>query len=109
MSNLVANALQHGPRDTDVTVIAAGDDDSVTLEVHDTGPAIDPALLETLFDPLSASPRAPDEARLGLGLYIAQQIVFAHQGSIDVQSSDETGTTFTVRLPRSVSGGEVQA
>jgi signal transduction histidine kinase len=100
VSNLVANALQHGPRDTDVTVITSGDADCVTIEVHNTGPAIDPRKLKTLFDPLSASPRHGDEARLGLGLYIAQQIVLAHHGTIDVMSGDATGTRFTVRMPR---------
>ncbi|MBA3467844.1 MAG: HAMP domain-containing histidine kinase, partial [Gemmatimonadaceae bacterium] len=37
---------------------------------------------------------------LGLGLYIADRIVSAHKGKIEVDSSEERGTTFTVRLPR---------
>ena len=39
-------------------------------------------------------------ANLGLGLYIADQIVQAHKGRIDVESSEERGTTFTVHVPR---------
>jgi signal transduction histidine kinase len=45
--------------------------------------------------------RAPS-TNLGLGLYIVDQIVQAHKGKITVESSDQAGTTFTVRLPRSV-------
>jgi signal transduction histidine kinase len=44
-----------------------------------------------------------DRRHLGLGLYIVDKIVAAHGGAIDVQSSDEQGTTFTVRLPRAAS------
>jgi signal transduction histidine kinase len=103
VSNLVANALQLGPGDAEVTVAAAGDDDRITIRVHNTGPAIEPARLQTLFDPLTASPRTGDEARLGLGLYIAKQIVLAHHGSITVESTNETGTRFTVSVPRNCS------
>jgi signal transduction histidine kinase len=39
-------------------------------------------------------------ANLGLGLYIADRIVHAHKGRIEVESSEELGTTFTVHLPR---------
>jgi signal transduction histidine kinase len=101
VSNLVANALQHGPVNGEVTVRAFGDADAVTIEVHNRGRAIDPARFKTLFDPLSRPPgKDADDARLGLGLYIAQQIVLAHDGTIDVASTNATGTQFTVRLPR---------
>ena len=54
-----------------------------------------------LFEPFRRRPDALDRPRgLGLGLYIAQQIVAAHQGTISVSSSAETGTSFTVTLPR---------
>jgi signal transduction histidine kinase len=43
---------------------------------------------------------ARDRRHLGLGLYIVEKIVTAHDGRIDVTSTEESGTTFTVRLPR---------
>jgi signal transduction histidine kinase len=98
VSNLVANALQHG---TDTPRVAAyGDSDTVTIDVHNTGPAIDPQRLRTLFEPLRRDSDYTNRLRLGLGLYIAQRIALAHTGSIDVTSTDAAGTTFTVRLPR---------
>jgi signal transduction histidine kinase len=43
---------------------------------------------------------APNDQHLGLGLFIVDKIVSAHGGTIDVTSTDATGTTFTIRLPR---------
>jgi PAS domain S-box-containing protein len=101
VSNLVNNALDHGDGGA-VRVRAAGEGDAVRLEVHNTGAAIAPDELEWLFDPyrrgrLGAS--AP-RGNLGLGLYIVEQIVHAHDGAIYVRSTEQDGTTFTVRLPR---------
>jgi signal transduction histidine kinase len=58
--------------------------------------------LGRIFDAMTqaTSGGARDRRHLGLGLYIADKIVKAHGGSIDVRSSEEDGTTFTVHLPR---------
>jgi signal transduction histidine kinase len=55
-----------------------------------------------LFDPLrSAGHRRRDHtAGLGLGLFIVRELVRAHNGTVSVSSNGESGTTFTVRLPR---------
>jgi signal transduction histidine kinase len=98
VSNLVANSLQHG---TDTPRVAVyGDTDTVTIDVQDTGPAIDPRRLGTLFEPLSNLSAHTDRSRLGLGLYIAHRIALAHNGTINVASTDTAGTRFRVRLPR---------
>jgi signal transduction histidine kinase len=58
-------------------------------------------MLPTIFDPLSRPAKQANEpAHLGLGLFIARQIVEAHSGKISVTSTVEGGTTFVVRLPR---------
>jgi len=63
--------------------------------------------LQNIFSPFRqlepAHSKSRDPRSAGLGLYIAQAIVTAHQGTIDVEST-ERGTTFTVRLPRIPSG-----
>ena len=100
LSNLVANALEHGAENNDVQVIGSREADAVIIEVRNAGPAIEPALMKRLFDPLRSSRKAQtDNGHLGLGLYIAQKIALAHGGTIDVQSSAGAGTRFTVRLP----------
>ena len=61
-------------------------------------------MLPHIFDPFRGGQRQPGRNEgLGLGLYIVQQIVHAHQGSVDVQSEDATHTVFRVRMPRRIS------
>jgi signal transduction histidine kinase len=105
VSNLVGNAYQHGSANVPVDVTLRGEPDGVVLAVRNQGPVIAKSDLKDIFDPFRqlepgrARPR--DLTSLGLGLYIVQAIVTAHQGTIDVEST-ESGTTFTVRLPRRV-------
>jgi PAS domain S-box-containing protein len=101
VSNLAGNALQHGDGGP-VLVRAVGGLDSVRLVVHNRGHVIPPDDVPLLFDPYRRG-RMISLGRadgLGLGLYISQQIVSAHGGSIEVHSADAEGTTFTVELPR---------
>jgi PAS domain S-box-containing protein len=103
LSNLVGNAIQHGKADGVVHVQLRGDREGVTLTVHNEGPPIAADLLPLIFDPFRrrTPSAAPASDGLGLGLYICREMIRAHGGEISVESSDGTGTTFTVRLPRS--------
>jgi len=95
VSNLVGNAITHGTGAVHVAVV--GEDDGVRLEVANAGDPIAPEELPRIFQPFT---RAGDRKGLGLGLFIASEIVRAHEGRIDVTSSREKGTTFTVRWPK---------
>jgi signal transduction histidine kinase len=79
-------------------------DSEALLAVTNRGPVIPPDRAASLFQPFThggASHRDGDRPRgLGLGLYIVQQIVTAHGGTVTVESSAALGTTFIVRLPR---------
>lgn len=101
VSNLVANAVHYGAEATPVEVSARGEETDVLLVVRNQGLPISPPALPTIFDPFVRAPEGLSKNRrgAGLGLYIARQIVIAHGGTIAV-TSDETGTAFTVRLPR---------
>ena len=95
ISNLLVNAVEHGPASTvaEATLLAA--DGDAVLTVRNEGAPIAPELLPHLFDPFRPSHRR----RVGLGLYITREIVVAHRGSIEVRST-HAGTTITVRVPR---------
>jgi PAS domain S-box-containing protein len=101
LSNLIGNAVQHGQANGGVRVRVDGDaDDRVRVEVHNAG-AIPSEVVPRLFEPMTGGQRPRDRSRgLGLGLFIAQQIVDAHGGAIAVETSPEAGTTFTLSLPR---------
>jgi signal transduction histidine kinase len=99
-SNLVSNALHHGKENSPITVELALEQDSlVRLRVHNEG-YIPASTLPTIFEPFRTS-QAPSRRGLGLGLFIVREIVSAHGGTIEVQSTPSAGTTFTVKLPRS--------
>jgi signal transduction histidine kinase len=103
LTNLMGNALEHGSDRTIVTVKVEGDQKEVTVAIHNRGAPIPEDQLDGIFSPMKRQGTADGpSANLGLGLYIADQIVHAHQGRIDVESSEERGTTFTVHLPRRV-------
>ena len=104
LANLLVNALEHGSERANVVVTVQGTDDELTIAVHNRGPAIPEDELDGIFNAMKqriavAKSHRPT-ANLGLGLYIADRIVQAHHGRIDVDSSEETGTTFTIHLPR---------
>ena len=98
VTNLVNNALQHGAGDSPVEVSLREAPPELLFTVRNHGEPIPEDLLPHIFDPFR---RAPNSARqgLGLGLYIVQQILQAHGGSISVTSTAAEGTTFLARLP----------
>jgi signal transduction histidine kinase len=100
VTNLLANAVHHGTAEEPVHVCADGTQASTVVVEVTNGGTIPPHLLDQLFDPFRGRDREPGRSEgLGLGLFIAHQIVKAHQGRITVQSAEGT-TRFRVELPR---------
>ena len=85
-----------------ISIMVRGITDDVEVAVHNFGPVIPANQVHQIFNPLHRiegdKPVAPRE-NLGLGLYITERIVAAHGGTIRVESSEDKGTTFTIRLP----------
>ena len=103
VSNLMGNAIQHG--DDPVDLVLKGEASEVVVVIHNGGPPIPPGELPQIFDPLvrgssAEHPKRNRPGSIGLGLYIAREVARSHGGRIDVTSTLEAGTAFTVRLPR---------
>jgi hypothetical protein len=103
LTNLIENAIKYGREEATIEVLMTGDGAQLVLEVRNQGLAIDRSELKIIFDPLRRSlmhSGGADSANsLGLGLYIARQIVEGHGGDITARS-DRGTTIFTVRLPQ---------
>jgi signal transduction histidine kinase len=104
LCNLIGNAISHGSSDTPVEVSVEVCETEALLAVRNRGPVIPPEQMASLFQPFTQGAAAvghPGRPRgLGLGLYIVREIVNAHGGTVAVDSHDDRGTTFLVRLPR---------
>jgi signal transduction histidine kinase len=100
LANLLDNALKYGPASAPVSVTCRREGEAAVVEVANPGPPIPADYLPHLFAPFRRGPGATVVARgLGLGLFIARQIVLAHGGTIEARSTAPEGTVFTVRLP----------
>ncbi|AZP71976.1 HAMP domain-containing histidine kinase [Pseudomonas poae] len=105
-SNIISNAVQHGGARLPINVELTATAETVAFTVHNLGEPIPVDVLPFIFNPMGRfSQRSVIEhgptAGLGLGLFIASEIVSAHQGSIEVESCAETGTVFRVSVPLS--------
>lgn len=106
-SNLIGNAVQYSPAGSTIHVRVKGDAQNVVFSVHNEGTPIPAEVLGTIFDFLiraketDTAQNMESSMHLGLGLYIVKQIVVSHGGEVDVISSENRGTIFTVTLPRS--------
>ncbi len=105
LSNLLNNAVQHGARNQPITLSAQGEADKITVRVRNYGRRIPADQLQVIFNPLVQIPSGQTDEEspvtsLGLGLYIAHQIVAMHGGTMVAESSDEDGTVFSAHLPR---------
>jgi signal transduction histidine kinase len=99
--NLVTNAIKYSPVETTVRVSAAVADNWLRLAVADEGMGLDAEEQKAVFRKFyrTQSAEQSGEHGTGIGLSIVEQIVSAHQGRIELQSTPGAGSTFTLVLP----------
>jgi signal transduction histidine kinase len=104
IDNLLQNIREHTKSGTQATVKSVLDENTVGIQVHNSGPGIVPEHLKVMFRRFwQAEPtQTRTSGASGLGLAITESIVTAHGGTITVRSNDVEGTTFAIKLPRSV-------
>jgi len=101
LSNLIDNAIKYSPENTTVFLATRETGDRVTVTIRDEGPGIPESEIPNLF---SRFYRIKNDQNYrvkgtGLGLYLSKYFIEAHQGTIEVQSKNGAGTTFTLTLP----------
>lgn len=103
LTNLIDNAIRYTHEEDSIDVIFDDSpEDYVQITVKDTGVGIAKEHLEQIFDRFYKvdTSRTRGKYGTGLGLFIVEKIVDAHEGSIDVQSKEQKGTEFTITLPK---------
>jgi PAS domain S-box-containing protein len=106
VSNLLANALRFAPSGGVVRCTVAGDGDSATIEVADSGIGVPLDQRALLFERFRTADNGDGRAGTGLGLAIVKEFVALHGGDVVVGEAPEGGALFTVRLPREPAAAE---
>jgi signal transduction histidine kinase len=98
LTNLLSNAAKHGGRGP-IEVSLEGGPTRTTIVVRDHGPGVAPGERERIFDPFEHTEKGGPDSGLGLGLYVAREIVEAHGGRLTVDSPPGGGAAFEINLP----------
>ena len=97
--NLISNALKYSPDGSSIEVIAATEGDKIAVSVRDRGMGIPQRDLANIFDRYTRGSNASGIVGTGVGLYLVKIVAELHNGSVVVDSIEDEGSCFTVRLP----------
>lgn len=103
LSNLVSNALRFTPPGGQVRITADIDGHDLLMSVHDSGPGLSSEQQARVFERFYKADASRSTEGTGLGLSIVRAIVAAHGGTVSVRSVEGQGSTFTLRLPLTLS------
>lgn len=97
--NLIANATNHGRPPIHITVHPTDDHETVTVEIRDHGNGVPAELEDSLFQAFANPDARSHRDSVGLGLWVAVQLVEAHDGDIAYEQQPDGGACFTLTLP----------
>lgn len=100
VENLITNAIKYGEDNTPITISLFQNKTSAELRVHNFGKAIPAQDIPILFEQYRRLKSTKDKIGWGLGLTMVKGMVEAHKGSIEVESDDDKGTIFKIKLPK---------
>jgi PAS domain S-box-containing protein len=103
LTNVLENAFKYAPG-TPVHVNIEATDRFATVTVDDEGPGIPAAALGRIFERFERAAPKLNYGGLGLGLYVAREILAAHGGAISAENRPSHGARFTLRLPITADG-----
>jgi signal transduction histidine kinase len=100
--NILGNAVKYTPEQGKITFSMEERDSAVVFDVEDTGYGMSEEDLSHVFEKFyrSGNPQVAGIAGTGLGLAIAHEIIYLHDGEIEVQSRLGEGSRFTIRIPK---------
>jgi len=100
-SNIISNALKYSPDGSPIEIIAEIEGDKIAVAVRDRGMGIPQKDLAHIFDRYNRGSNVSGIVGTGVGLYLVKIVAELHGGSVDVESAEEKGSCFAVRLPLS--------
>jgi signal transduction histidine kinase len=106
IENLTSNAAKYGEPTTPITVVLQESNHTITLKIHNEGAAIPLEEQEKLFNQFQRGNSRQKHKGWGIGLTVVKGIVQSHQGSVHIESTHATGTTFVVRMPKDARSSE---
>ena len=103
LSNLLNNSIKYSQDKSNIYIIVTDSEKSIMIEVKDEGIGINSKHFDRLFERFYRvdESRSRDVGGTGLGLAIVKHIIKLHSGEIEVQSEENVGTTFTIKISKS--------
>lgn len=98
ITNLISNAFRYGDN-SEITLVTYIENENIIISVTDKGPGITLANQKLLFERFKGDLDNRESSGLGLGLFIANEIIKSHGGQLELISGPGKGSTFTVKLP----------
>jgi signal transduction histidine kinase len=100
IENVAINAVKYNAVSSPITLTLQQTETQISLTIHNQGNPIAPEAQSILFQQFRRTTSTKEQTGWGLGLYLAKNIVEAHQGTIEVESAEDKGTSFIIKLPK---------